>query len=349
MRYLKWNFFSLIWGLLCVACATLPPPPPPPSSAVPRSTVTQLPMAPAGQGADPSSRSAETSIAQAMSTPLRPAETQPEPSALAPTSLGSVPAREEVPAEDRKASNPLASMSPGTVEADLDKYVVQPGDILSLIARCFRIKLDDLAQANSIVDKDKIREGAILVLPRSHVSPPPPRCSRGFRAASTSASSLSPSSNTQIELRPTVPPPPSPRPQLPAPRSTPTAPALDPPPLRLPRIEAKPPCLTQWNAERKSDKGRVALFVGGEMVALYDKYLRDAALMGRKVELGSLTILFPSGATLKSKRVEVTRNEWFRNVTPGKKWRQELSGLRADAISNPAELAKAQGADLVCE
>lgn len=92
------------------------------------------------------------------------------------------------------------------------------------------------------------------------------------------------------------------------------------------------------------------------MANLFEKYMRDAEQSNRKIDYESLIVLFAENAMqagqplrMMEKRIKMTFPEWYQNMTPKKKWRLELSGLKAPAVGNAEEAAKNHGADLVCE
>jgi LysM repeat protein len=51
-------------------------------------------------------------------------------------------------------------------EAQVETYVVRPGDTLWRISRDLNVDLDALAAANEIVDVNRIRAGQVLTVPR---------------------------------------------------------------------------------------------------------------------------------------------------------------------------------------
>jgi LysM repeat protein len=65
-------------------------------------------------------------------------------------------------ANPQVSETPVSGSSP---QPEPMTYVVQPGDSLSEIARRFDVTLDDLMEANDIVNPDSIREGQTLQIP----------------------------------------------------------------------------------------------------------------------------------------------------------------------------------------
>jgi LysM repeat protein len=63
------------------------------------------------------------------------------------------------------AESPAGAASATAANAGLQRYVVQAGDSLSMIAQRFGISTDSLAAANNITDRNAIRVGQSLVVP----------------------------------------------------------------------------------------------------------------------------------------------------------------------------------------
>lgn len=361
-----------------VTCLALAACAPVPSSTVanPVPAQTQVSTQPPGAGAAENSKhsdavtSAVPDANQAASTPTAP----PQVSSTAP--------------EPTESTTSVSTQVPGPASVatmldrdSLDRYVVQNNDQLLRIAACFGVNVDELASLNSVVDKDKIFAGDTLFLPKGHIAPRSPRCGKGFRNASNSKGSpqleqatVSEQPVTRVQEVAKVPPrpaQPAAQPEhtaraeqhaqtaatAPKPPSVNTVPKTTPVPTHdLPKVEVKPPCLTAWNQANKSPKGRKVLFVGGDMANLFEKYMRDAEQSNRKIDYESLIVLFAENAMqagqplrMMEKRIKMTFPEWYQNMTPKKKWRLELSGLKAPAVGNAEEAAKNHGADLVCE
>lgn len=105
---------------------------------------------------------------------LRPRDDQAPPAATSPTPATAIEptpddpnqAFEAVIATPTPAPTPTPTPIPRpTPTPTVTVYVVQPGDTLSAIATRFNVTLDDLVEANRIVNPDALQVGQEITIP----------------------------------------------------------------------------------------------------------------------------------------------------------------------------------------
>lgn len=119
---------------------------------------------------------------------------------IAPTFTPTLAATTPAPAEAE--ASPVATTAPGAEEV----YVVQVGDILSVIAERYGVRMQAIMDANNLTDPDRIFSGQRLIIPRadaataapSPTAAAPAAPGQGLRVASFVSNGALPGEAVQI-------------------------------------------------------------------------------------------------------------------------------------------------------